>query len=173
MLPIPYRDLVAELDAQSGSNGFAEKVESMGAEDAIAMLFSHIRSFVAKTQSKDKLNQYLDYGLKSYDSAVLSGVIDNDLLDNTMIAKISEEFGVWETIHSMVAANQNAEEAVLYRVIEESQGLSLCILAARLQMSYDIFLALVNRNDKNANRVLLRRFDIPEEWKIIIALSSN
>lgn len=170
MLPLPYVDLLDYLETIPGFRGITEKATYMSTEDIISMLFSYIRPFVAEVKAKDKLNKYLDYGLKSYDSAVISGVIDNDLLDNDMIGKLSEEFGVWETIRSLIAANPNAEEAVLQKMIAESEGLGLCILAAKLELTYPIFIAVVEKKDKNANRILSRRQDLPQEWRVIIAL---
>ena len=171
MLPTPYSDLVSYLDSQPGFEGISDSAVNMASDDVISMLFSHVRPFIAKSKSKAKLSEYLDYGLRSYDSAVLSGVIDNDLLDNDMISRISEEFGVWEAIRSMLAANKEADEVVLKKVISESEGLGLCILASRLELSYELFISIVERKDKNANRILVKRADIPEEWKIVLALA--
>jgi hypothetical protein len=173
MLPLPYQDLLAHLDAIPGFRGIATKAVEMGVEDTIAMLFPHVRPYVAKVSSKDKLNQYLGYGLRSYDSAVLSGVIDNELLDNDMIGKISEEFGIWESIRAMVAANREADNKLLKTIVSESEGLGLCVMAARLHLDYDLFISIVERKDSNANRILTRREDLPEEWKVIIALAGS
>lgn len=173
MLPLPYQDLLAHLDVMHGFQGIATKAEEMGVEDTIAMLFPYIRPYISNVSSREKLNQYLSYGLRSYDSAVLSGVIDNELLDNDMIGKISEEFGIWESIRTMVAANKEADNKLLQTIVSESEGLGLCVLAARLHLDYDLFISIVERKDSNANRILTRREDLPEEWKVIIALSGS
>lgn len=170
MLPPPYSDLVKYLESYLPNPGITAAVEQMSKDDAISMLFSHIRKFVSEVADKRTLNVYLDYGLKSYDSGVISGVIDNDLLDNDMIGKISEQFGIWETIQSLVATNKSAEASLLDRIIKDSEGLGLCVIASRVDLDYSLFVKLVERKDKNANKILLRRSDLPLEWKVLIGL---